>query len=206
MNKVFLILKTKASSFGFNKNELMGIAEYISNNQQLTDDSTDEEINAAIEAVIPYLKIGQQQASRIANSNKPEPKSGNDIPPSVTVPQQSSEEEPSWFKAYRESQEKRFAELEGAKVQDTRMSKLSDVLKDTGAYGASIISNAKRMSFKDDADFDEWLSQVETDAAAFKQNQSNEDLGKNAKPNGSNGDGIQKDLTESEIDDLVSKM
>lgn len=204
-HRVFQLLKTKASSFGFNKDELMGVAEVISNNQALSDDSTDEEVNAQIDAVIPFLHVGQKQANRIAQA-KPNPNddTGNGgSKPSVTEPKQ--DDEPAWFKAYREKQEERIRAIEQKDTATQRDAKLQELLKDTGAYGKTILTSAKRMNFQSDEDFNEWLSEVETDLQAYRQELGNETLGKNAKPNASSGGSgnSQEVASEDEIKELA---
>lgn len=184
----------------------MGIAEIISNNQALSDDSTDEEINAQIDAVIPFLHVGQKQANRIAQA-KPNPNddagNGGGSKPSVTEPKQ--DDEPAWFKAYREQQEARIRAIEQKDTASQREAKLQELLKDTGAYGKTILASAKRMNFQSDEDFNEWLSEVETDLQAYRQELGNETLGKNAKPNASSGGSgnSQQVASEDEIKELA---
>lgn len=206
-HRVFQLLKTKASSFGFNKDELMGVAEVISNNQALSDDSTDEEVNAQIDAVIPFLHVGQKQANRIVAQTKPSPNddagNGGGAKPSVTEPKQ--DDEPAWFKAYREKQEERIRAIEQKDTASQRDAKLQELLKDTGAYGKTILASAKRMNFQSDEDFNEWLSEVETDLQAYRQELGDKALGDNAKPNASSGgSGNNKQVaSEDEIKELA---
>ena len=77
MNKeqlVLLALKPKVKAFGFNKNELKGVAAKIANNLTLEEDASEEDINEAIDnaidAVLPYLEMGQKQANRVINDYK----------------------------------------------------------------------------------------------------------------------------------------
>ena len=201
-NRVYQLLKTKASSFGFNKEELMGVAEAISNNQALSDDSTDEDINAQIDAVIPFLQVGQKQASRLARAkSEPNPNAGNDVKPSVTDPK--LEDEPAWFRAYREQQDARFRAIELKDVAQQREARLQELLKDAGAYGKAILSSAKRMNFQSDEEFSQWYSEVESDLQAYRQELGNQALGGNAKPNPSSSAGGTQTASEEEIKALA---
>lgn len=201
-NRIFLLLKTKASSFGFNKEELQGIAEIISNNQALSDDSTDEEINAQIEAVIPFLQVGQKQASRLARAkSEPNPNAGNDGKPLVTDPK--LEDEPAWFRAYREAQEERIRAIEQRDTTTRREARLQELLKDAGAYGRMILASAKRMSFQSEEDFSEWLDEVQADLQTYRQEQGDKVLGGNAKPNPSSSAGNTQTASEEDIKALA---
>lgn len=202
-NRVFLLLKPKASSFGFNKDELQGIAEIISNNQALSDDSTDEDINAQIDAVIPFLHVGQKQANRLAQA-KPNPNAdaGNGgSKPSVTDPK--LDDEPAWFRAYREQQDARFRAIELKDVAQQREARLQDLLKDAGAYGKAILRSAKRMNFQSDEEFSQWYSEVESDLQAYRQELGNQALGGNSKPNPSSSAGGTQTASEEDIKALA---
>ena len=48
--------------------EIEGVASRIANN--LGDDATEEDIDAEIDAVMPYLELAQTSASRIINKSK----------------------------------------------------------------------------------------------------------------------------------------
>jgi len=74
--KVLELLKPKVKAFGFNKTELEGIAEHISNNLSLEDNASDDDVNAAIdkaiEAVLPFFSAAQSQANRAIEKYKKE--------------------------------------------------------------------------------------------------------------------------------------
>lgn len=80
MNKktklVLDLLKTKASSLGFNKEELEGAAAVIASNLGVDDDATDEAMNAAVDKAVavylPILELSQKNANRIITKNKEE--------------------------------------------------------------------------------------------------------------------------------------
>lgn len=60
--KVSELLKPKTAQLGFTQEELESVVDNISGN--LTDDASDEDINARIDAVIPYLALSQKAANR----------------------------------------------------------------------------------------------------------------------------------------------
>lgn len=203
-DRVLLTLKTKASSFGFSKSELEVVADNIVANNSLTDDTNETDVNAIVEAVLPVLKVGQQYASRLADEarkrNDPTQQQGGEGSGSRNDSSPKTEDaEPAWFKAYRESQEQRIAKLEGEKVQETRMAKLREVTKDGGKIGESIMKNATRITFKDDADFDAYLTEAQSDIEAYRQSVGNDKLSTlGGKPR--TGNGTTEDLaTDDEI-------
>lgn len=60
--KVSELLKPKTAQLGFTQEELESVVESLSGN--LADDASDEDINAQIDAVIPYLALSQKAANR----------------------------------------------------------------------------------------------------------------------------------------------
>lgn len=213
--KVFKRLKPKSASLGFNKKELWGIAEQISDNSDLEDDASDEDIDAEIDAVLPYLKVGQQQANRVVNAKKTTPTitgdEDEDDDSTATGPQQKqtkgSDEEPSWFKSFREQQEVRMAALEGEKVISSRKSKLEELLKESGDFGKRELKRFSRMKFESDDEFDEYFSEVEEDLESHSQEQGNEALETLVKPVGGKGKkGKSETATDAEIEAIVANM
>lgn len=63
-------MKPKAVSLGFTEIELQGVAARIADNLS-SQDATDEEIDAQIDAVMPFLSLGQTMATRVINKAKP---------------------------------------------------------------------------------------------------------------------------------------
>lgn len=83
-NRLFGIIETSAKGLGFNTDELNEVAETVAS--RLNAESTPEEIQTAIDGVLPFLKLSQKAAQRTIQGklNKPEtPKvetSSNDDP------------------------------------------------------------------------------------------------------------------------------
>ena len=117
------------------------------------------------------------------------------------------DEEPAWFKSFREQQEARFAALEGEKVSNLRKAKLEALLKDTGTFGSRTLKSFSKMSFESDDDFEEFYSDVEEDLKNYNQERADAGLATLATPPaaGSKGSGKQDEvLTDKEVEDLVN--
>jgi hypothetical protein len=211
--RIFSRLKTKAASLGFNTEELKGVAAVIADNLD-SEEATDEDIDAQIDAVLPLLKVGQQQAQRIAKATKPVPaESGDDDDTDASATDKSPKKtddkndgEPEWFRKYREQQESRFAALEADKTASARQAKLESMLKDTGKFGERTLKNFARMKFDKDADFDDFLSDVESDLEELKQEEGDENISTVTKPPGGGDGKAKKDkpLTDAEINDIAA--
>lgn len=108
MNKILQQkVKDKCKDMGLSEEFVNGVTELLG--ADIADDSTDE---AAIETVVNRIadvaKRSQGEATRWAQKAKPAPI----VPPTPPVPPAPTEEEPAYFKAFREAQEKRMKALE----------------------------------------------------------------------------------------------
>lgn len=191
MNKIQLILnalKPKVKSLGFNKKELQGIAAKIADNLKSSDEASEEDVNAEIEAqidaVLPILEFGQKYANRVigeAKKNEDGDDDGNPVPPSKSVKSnvEPSNDVPAWAKALIESNSKISAELanlKGERLADTRKVKLEKLLKDTGTFGSRTLKSFAKMKFDSDEDFEEFYTEVESDLKALNQERANAGL------------------------------
>lgn len=226
--QVFVRLKLKAKALGFNAKELKGIAAKIADNLKSAEDASEEDVNAEIdeqiEAVLPYLTFGQSQANRLLDEwKKKHPEAELDdelddnIPDDTPKPASNKknsknkgneqDEEPAWFKSFREQQEARFAALEGEKVSNLRKAKLEALLKDSGTFGSRTLKSFSKMSFESDDDFEEFYSDVEEDLKNYNQERADAGLATLSSPPaaGSKGSGNQDEvLTDKEVEDLVN--
>lgn len=155
--KVLEVLKPKAASFGFTKEELESVSESIA--KTLQDDATDEQITLAVDNVLPYLQLSQSASARIVTAAKKkleEEMKNHTTPPPATVPPttppstppaEPNEDEPAWFKKYREESEKRLNEqkelidsMKKQKVNEDLMAKALEKLKDVdpGYYSLAL--------------------------------------------------------------------
>lgn len=174
MDKLALVLaalKPKVASLGFNEEEVKNVATSIVSGLA-EDEPTAEEVNARIDAVIPILKVSQSMASRVINKAKeviPNPKTKG-------VEEQKVEDEPAWFKKYREDSEKRILTLETDKVSALRRSQLESLLKDSGTFGKTTLKSFEKMSFADEEEFAQYLAETKSDLEAFTKEMSEKGL------------------------------
>lgn len=225
--QVLLKLKPKMKAFGFNKKELMSVAARIADNLTSADDASDEDANAEIDtqidAVLPYLQVGQSFANRVIEENRKknddddEVGDDDDDEPSNTTNRQpgsnkknpkdkgKSDEEPAWFKAYREQQDARFAAIEGEKTTTTRKAKLEAVLKDSGTFGTRTLKSFSKMSFENDDEFEEFLSEVEEDLKTYNQERADAGLSTMGTPPAAGGGKPKEDepFSDNEIDAMA---
>lgn len=96
--------------------------------------------------------------------------------------------------------------LKTEKVASSRRDRLEAALKDTGAFGKQTLKSFSKMSFADDDEFEDFLSEVSQSVVELKKEQGNEALGTMTKhPSNSDG-GQKKELTDSEIDSVVAAL
>lgn len=87
-----------------------------------------------------------------------------------------------------------IAALRGSKILESRLQMLTEKLgscKDE-TFKAKVLKDFNRMSFTDDNAFNEYLTETETDIAAFNQDLANKGLGEQGKPmfGQKNNDGV----------------
>lgn len=225
--QVLLKLKPKVKAFGFNKKELMSVAAKIADNLTSADDASNEDVNAEIDtqidAVLPYLQVGQSLANRVIEENRKknddddETDDDDDDESSNTTNRQpgsnkknpknkgKSDEEPAWFKAYREQQDARFAAIEGEKTTTTRKAKLEAVLKDSGTFGTRTLKSFGKMSFENDEEFEEFLSEVTEDLKTYNQERADAGLSTMGAPPAAGGGKPKEDepFSDNEIDAMA---
>lgn len=68
--------------------------------------------------------------------------------------------------------------LQGDRVQDSRRTKLKNLVKDTGTFGKSVLKQFNLMTFKDDDAFEDYLDDVQKDLDDLNQERANEGLKK----------------------------
>lgn len=211
MKRVLVKLKPKVASLGFSRLELEGVAARIDGN--LKEDATEEDIDAAIDAVLPYLELAQASANRIINKAKEE--SGNKSTATgeskPTEKPSSKEEENSGestgaknsqnnddlqkaienaMKAALTPLTQRLEAIEGEKVATSRLSKIQEIAKKAGgSYEKTLLKNFGRMTFASEEDFNSYLDEVEADVDAYVQENSNNGLSNSPKPKGGGSGG-----------------
>lgn len=229
--KVLLMLKPKVKAFGFNRKELQCIAAGIADNLTSADDASEEDVNAEIEerieAVLPFLQVGQSYANRLAEDARRRnaddiDDEGNDTNDDDRgdAGQSSSKkgkknsnvsgDAPEWANALLKNIETLTNEvsvLKGEKLLESRKSRLQELLKDSGSYGNRILKSFGRMKFDTDEDFEDFFSEVEEDLKGYEQEMADKGLSALSNPPAAKGGkgGAEKEL-EPFSDEDISRM
>ena len=226
-------LKPKVKQFGFTRKVFKSVAAKIAGKlDDIDENASEDDINAkvdeAIEDSLPYLDLIQSQANELhsewkkglqkdGDEDEDDEASNDDDDSSVhrNRPVKSSraskkDEEPAWFKKFREEQEAKFEALKGEKIADTRRSKMEKLLKDTGSFGKAAMRSFAKAKFDNDDDFEDFYSGVEDDLKAYNQERADAGLSKAGNPPGGKTDGKQEskmeEVTDAEIDAIVANL
>lgn len=217
--QVFMRLKPKARAFGFNKDELMGVAVNIANNLQFEEDALEDEINAEIDkqvdAVIPFLKLAQTNANRVIEKTRKElqPQEADDEPnktnPVKTETKTDPDEMPAWAKALIDSNKaltEKVASMQGEKTLNARQARLETILKDTGTFGTRTLKSFAKMSFDTDEEFDDFVAEVESDLKSYNQERANAGLQTLGAIPTQGGGKKEEILTDAEVEAIVASL
>lgn len=217
--QVFMRLKPKARAFGFNKDELMGVAVNIANNLQFEEDALEDEINAEIDkqvdAVIPFLRLAQTNANRVIEKTRKEllPQEAEEEPnktnPVKTETKTDPDEMPAWAKALIESNKaltEKVASMQGEKTLNARQARLEAILKDTGTFGTRTLKSFAKMSFDTDEEFDDFVAEVESDLKSYNQERANAGLQTLGAIPTQGGGKKEEILTDAEVEAIVASL
>lgn len=200
--KVLLKLKPKAQSLGFNDEELLTAAETISGS--LAQDATDEQIDAEVDKFLPLLQVSQRMATRVINKAKPEPSKKEDKPkPGVDDDQ---EQMPPWFKKYQDEQDAKIQ-----KILDRDTTKNRTTLFEAKLEGLlpkqkeAMLKDFERMSFKDDDDFNAYLTDKSVIVAEINQELADKGLEKMSKPGGGGNAKTEEDEFVKSMEEMNKK-
>lgn len=198
--KVLELMKPKVASLGFTAEELDGVATNLVSTLQT--DATDEQINGAVDSVLPFLRLSQSAVTRIVNAQKkatppstsPEGDKTKGTPP--TEPAKKDDEVPAWAKALLDD----IASLKNDKVSKSRSERFTEVIKDLPEKQRNFFSlGFNPSSFKDDDEFEQHISKVSGMLPDIMQELANNGLAGNTKP-GTGGD------AKTEVEDFAKKM
>lgn len=216
MERILKLLKPKVVSLGFNQNELESAVKGILklNPDLEKEDTTDEGINAILDAVIPILGVAQQNATRVINDSKKQNQPQNQ--PDETRLKESGSENPQDLSALISEAvkgaitplEEKISKLEGEKVRGTRASRLNEVVKGAGKFGEKILKDFTERTYKtfeNEEEFEAYLEETKKDVQDHIQDETNQNLnplgnigvGKRAISNG--------EASKEEIDEVISK-
>lgn len=160
MNKKLLEkLQDKCKDFGLSEKAIEDLAELGSDG--LTDETSDEDIEKKADSLVPTAKLLQAEVTRKAQKRT--------TTPPKTV--ENSDEEPDWFKNYKERQEKQMQELRNENAA-------MKAEKSKAERGAAIAAKAKELgipdlmmkhfSIADDADIEKVLTEYKQDLITSK--------------------------------------
>lgn len=171
MKKKFLsALEIKCKDMGLSKNALNELTDIGAAN--LKDDATDDDINAAVDSLVPYAKAMQAETTR-KTSRKPSTKQSTDTDDnnggeggegeSKNKPGGNADDEmPEWAKAMKtqiESLASENASLKAEKAKSERAATIAEKAKSLGIPDYLV----RRMTFADDADIDAELTSLKQD-------------------------------------------
>lgn len=165
MKKKFLsALEIKCKDMGLTKNALNELTELGAAN--IKDDATDDDINAAVDSLVPFAKAMQAEITRKA-SRKPSTKQstgdgeGDGEGESITGGKLGNDI-PEWAQKMQsqiESLVTENAQLKAEKASAERAATIADKAKSLGIPDYLL----KRMTFADDADIDAELTSLKQD-------------------------------------------
>lgn len=182
--KLFEVLKTKCKSFGLTKKALEELTELGSS--ELTDESTDEEIAAKADLLVPYAKAMQGEITRKTRKSSAKKQSEDEGDGEDTDDNNDAVSE--LFKKFNERLDALEAEnktLKEERAASERASLIADKAKKLGIPEFM----AKRLSIAEDADIDAEL-------ASFKQDLVSNSL----MPKGQAHEAGKMDLTQAKED------
>lgn len=156
--KLIALLKTSFASKGFSQKTLEGIADVLIANNNLTDQSTDEEVTAGIEAIKPMTDLMQSEISRQVNEQKPKPVE-TPTPTPVVTPEAPTTTDPVLLALLAELKELKtgLATVQGEKVATTRREQYAKTLEGLpDSLKNDKLADFDLLNFKDDDHFNTW--------------------------------------------------
>lgn len=205
--KVLQALKPKVASLGFTKEELEGVATQLAENIQ--EDATEEQIAEKVDSVIPYLKLSQSAVTRIVNAKKKDEKQPKAPEVSKTTEtEEGADPEDKFDKLLKviEAQNAKIDALINKDVTETRRSLYASKLKELPEVEQkSRLRLFDRMTFKDNDDFEQFISETEEETAELVKEFSKREVSAMGKPL-RGGKGSDKQATDEEAKEVINKL
>lgn len=155
--KLYEQLKDKCKSFGLTKKGIETLVEIGA--ADLTDESTDEEISAKADSLVPYAKAMQGEITRKTRKQPSVKKSSDEEDDEEGG--NGDDDVPEWFKSQMKSRDEQLQKLQlenetlkAEKAKSQRQTEIADKAKKLGIPDYLM----KRVSFADDADLDKELA------------------------------------------------
>lgn len=211
-------LKPKTKALGFSGDEVESAAENISGNLTIDETASEEEVaeavSKAVDAALPFLKLSQKASSRVINEwkkshsdkdgDEKDPQDGDD---KGKTKKDGDDSVPAWAQAIIDANNQmrqELAAMQTEKATASRRGRLESVLKDSGKYGERLLKSFDRMSFKDDAEFEEFLADAQEDLKSYNQERADQGLSTLGAPPSAGSKGTQKkELTDAEADEVA---
>lgn len=216
MEKILKMLKPKVVSLGFNEKELESAVKGILklNPDLEKEDTTDEAINAILDAVIPILGVGQQNATRVINEFKK--KQNNPNPPEDEPKDEDEGSENQNKNKNNDKLEKKLdlimgelASLKGEKTRNTRKIQLEQVVKDAGKYGQKILKEFEERTYKtfeNDEEFEAYLESTKQDVLDYLQEEKDKGLSNFSSIGGGNKPVSKGEPDPEVVDKIVNNL
>lgn len=208
--KVLEALKTSKDikALGFSRSEVKGIAANVADKLNISEEATDDEvsdaISDAIDNVLPILKLTQSAVDRQVQSYKDahpandddDDDDDDDKPGRRNSPSKSSKTgkkadedgDSAALTAIKELMETvkglkgDIDQMKTGKVEDKRLAKVKEMLKDTGKFGERHLKAFKRMKFSDDDEFEDYCEELTESINEENQERANQGLEKLGTP------------------------
>lgn len=206
--KVLQALKPKVASLGFTKEELEGVATQLAGNIQ--EDATEEQITEQVDSVIPYLKLSQSAVTRIVNAKKKDetPPKAPDVSKTTKETEEGAEPEDKFEKLMQviEAQNNKIDALINKDQTATRRSVFASKIKELPEIEQrSKLRLFDRMNFKDNDDFEQFISETEEETAELVKEFSEREVSAMGKPL-RGGKGSDKQATDEEAKEVINKL
>lgn len=205
--KIKALLQTKFGGMQLSQSRVDALSERLEG--KVTSEEALEEKLTAIDEITPFAEMRSEDdrarslQAELDKLKKPE----TDPEPK---PEPAPNETPEWAKALIEGNKTladKLAILEGNKVVTDRRSAILAKLKDADeAYSSKVIRDFGRMSFQDDAAFEEYLGEVEADFATHIQAQAESKLGADVPFKSVGKDGKVNEASQAEIEELFGEI
>lgn len=185
--KIATRLRAKFPGVSLSKKSVEAVADKLAT--LLTDESTDDEIDAKLDERNTHWSFEDQkkyddyqtakEAREAERKAGKKPTEEGKVDPPAEDPNESTQDK--LLKQLIEQNKLLFGEIasiKGEKVTNTRKEQLAAKLENApDAFKNKILKDFGRMKFETDDEFNDYLSETETDAADFVQEQSNAGLG-----------------------------
>lgn len=217
MERILKLLKPKVVSLGFNEKELESAVKGILklNPDLEKEDTTDEAINAILDAVIPILGVGQQNSTRVINEFKKNQKNNPNPPEDEPKDEDKGSENQNTNKNNDKLEKKldlimgELASLKGEKTRDTRKIQLEQVVKDAGKYGQKILKEFEERTYKtfdNDEEFEAYLESTKTDVLDYLQEEKDKGLSNFSSIGGSNKPVSKGEPDKEIVEEIVNNL